>query len=67
MVREVDVRVLGKGLELLNADGGRFEINPLLFAGDTAPVADSEEKSCRLVSEFRRVCERKNLKVNACR
>ena len=24
---EVNVRVLGKGLELLNANGGRFEIN----------------------------------------
>ena len=25
MVREVNVRVLGKGLELLSANGGRFE------------------------------------------
>ena len=39
--------MLGKELELLNANGGRFEINQLLFA-------DSEEK-CRLVSEFGRV------------
>ena len=51
-VREVNVRVLGKGLELLSANGGRFEINLLLFTGDTALVADSEEKLCRLVSEF---------------
>ena len=58
MVREVNVRVLGKGLELLSANGGRFEINPLLFADDTALVADSEEKLCRLVSEFGRKCER---------
>ena len=36
----VNVRVLGKGLELLNANGGRFEINQLLFADDTALVAD---------------------------
>ena len=43
-VREVNVRVLGKGLELLSANGGRFEINQLLFANDTALVADSEEK-----------------------
>ena len=28
--REVNVRVLGKGLELLSANGGRFEINQLL-------------------------------------
>ena len=45
VVREVNVRVLGKGLELLGANGGRFEINQLLFADDTALVADSEE-SC---------------------
>ena len=48
------VRVLGKGLELLSANGSRFEINQLLFADDIALVADSEEKLCRLVSEFGR-------------
>ena len=52
VVREVNVRVLGKGLELLSANGGRFQINQLLFGDDTALVADSEEKLCRLVSEF---------------
>ena len=31
VVREVNVRGLGKGLELLSANGGRFEINQLLF------------------------------------
>ena len=41
-----------------------FEINQLLFADDTALVADSEEKLRRLVSEFVRVCERKKLRVN---
>ena len=55
----------GKGLELLSANGGRFEINQLLFADDTALVADSEEKLCRLVSEFGRVCKRRKLTVNA--
>ena len=54
-VREVNVRVLGKGQELLSANGGRFEINQLLFAHDTALVADSEEKLCRLVCEFGRI------------
>ena len=39
--------MLGKGLELLSANGGRFEINQLLFADDTAI-----EKLCRLMSEF---------------
>ena len=47
----VNVRVLGKGLELQNVNCGRFEINQLLFADDTALVADLE-KLCRLVSEF---------------
>ena len=45
-------------------DGDRFEINQLLFADDTALVADSEEKLCRLVSEFGRVCERRKLIIN---
>ena len=50
VVREVNVRVLGKGLDLLSENGGRFEINQLLFADDTALLADLEEKLCRLVS-----------------
>ena len=64
VVREVNVRVLGKGLELLSANGGRVEIKKLLFAYDTALVAHSEEKLCGLVSEFGRVSERKKLRVN---
>ena len=64
VVLEVNVRVLGKGLELLSANGGRLEINQLLFADDTTLVADSEEKLCRFVSEFGRVCERRKLRVN---
>ena len=46
VVREVNVRVLGKGLELLRAnDGVRFEINQLLFADDTEPVAESVKRA----------------------
>ena len=60
----VNVRVHGKGLQLLSANGGRFEINQLLFVYDTALVADSEEKLRRLVREFRRVCERRKFRVN---
>ena len=56
VVRELNVSVQGKGLKLLWANGGRFEIYQLLFAYDTALVADSE-KLCRLVSEFGRVWE----------
>ena len=43
VVREVNVRVLGKGLELLSANGARFEIHQLLFVDDTGLVADSGE------------------------
>ena len=39
-VREVNVWVLGSGLELLSADGSRFEINQLLFSENSAQVAD---------------------------
>ena len=45
-------------------NGGRFNINQLLFADDTELVTDSE-KLCRLVSEFAEVCERRMLRVNA--
>ena len=41
-----------------------FEINQFSFADDTALVAFSEERLCRLVSEFGRVCERRKLRVN---
>ena len=62
VVQEVNVRVLGKWLELLSANGGTFEINQLLFADDTALVADSEEKLCRLANELGRVYERRKLR-----
>ena len=52
-------------LELLSANGGRLEINQLLFADDAALVADSEDKLCRLVGEFGRVCEKIKLRMNA--
>ena len=35
VVREVNIRVLSKGLELQSANGGRFKVNRLLFADDT--------------------------------
>ena len=44
-----------KGLKLLSVNGDRFEINQLLFADDTALVADSDEKLCRPMSKFGRV------------
>ena len=64
VVRQANVRVIGKGLEFLSANGGMFEINQLFFADDATLVADSGEKLCRLVSEFGRICERRMLRVN---
>ena len=53
----MNVRVLGKNLKLLRRiNNGRFEINQLLIGDDTTLLADSEEKLCKLVSEFGRVC-----------
>ena len=43
VVREVNARVLGKGLELLSVNGSRFEINQLLFSDDSALMADRIE------------------------
>ena len=60
VVRVVNERVLGKVLERLSVNGGRLEINQLLFPDDTALVADSEEKLCRLVDEFGRSYERRS-------
>ena len=45
-----------KWLELLSVNDGRFQINQLLFAVYTALVADLEQKLCKLVTEFGRVC-----------
>ena len=64
VVSEVNIRVLGKGLELLSMNDRRFVINQQLFADDTAVVADSEQKLCRLVAGFGIVCERRKLRVN---
>ena len=64
MLREVNVRVLRKGLELMSANGDRLATNQLLFADDAALVADSEKKLCRLVSELSIVCERRKFRVN---
>ena len=52
---------------MLSAIGGKFEINQLLFhifADNTELVTNSEEKLCRLLSEFGRVRKRRNLRVN---
>ena len=50
--------MLGKGLRLLRANGGRFKINPLLFEDYAVLVADLENL-CRVMSELDRVVRKK--------
>ena len=50
-------------VQLLLANGVRFEIHHLSIADDT-PVADSEDKLCTLMSEFGTVCERRKMRIN---
>lgn len=64
VVREVNARVLGRGLELVGENGQVYEVNLMLFADDTVIVADSKEKLCRLIDEFGKVCDRRKLRVN---
>ncbi len=47
VVREVNARMLGRGLSLVNADGREWNLDQLLFADDTALVADSEARLTR--------------------
>ena len=39
-VREVNVRVLGRGLKLVDGNDNELELNQFLFAEDTVVVAD---------------------------
>ena len=70
MVTEVNARVLGRGLKLVDGNDSEWELNQLLFADATVVVADFElssdfeRKLCQLVTEFGRVCERRKLRVN---
>ena len=64
VVREVNARVLSKGLQLVDGNDNEWELNQMLFVDDTVVVADSERKLCQLVTEFGRVCERRKLRVN---
>ncbi len=64
IVREVDARILYRGVSLVNADGREWNLNQLLLADDMASVAHSEGKLRQLIEEFRRVCRKKKLRVN---
>ena len=40
VVREVNVRVLGRGLALMDGNDNAWQLNQLLFADNTVVVAD---------------------------
>ena len=64
VVREINARLGDRGLGLIGDDRQPWKLNQILFADDTALVADSEEALQQLVTEFGRVCKRRKLKVN---
>ncbi len=41
----MNARVLGRGVELVRVNGENWELSQLLFADDTALVADSEKNN----------------------
>ena len=59
VVREINARVRGRGLKLVDGNDNGWELNQLLFADDTVVVTDSERKLCQLAAEFETVCERR--------
>ena len=64
VLREVNARVLGRGLKLVDGNDNGRELNQLLFVDNTVVVGDSDRKLCWLVTVFGRVCERRKLRVN---
>ena len=57
-------RVNGIGVKLSVGGEREWLLSQLLFADDTALVAESAEQLQCLVSEFGRVCDRRKLRVN---
>ena len=55
------VRGISRGLSPMNADGREWNLNQILFADDTAFVADAEERLKHLVEGFGRVYKRRKL------
>ena len=64
VVREVNARVIGRGLMFIDQGGNNWRVNQLLYADDTVLLGDSKENIQRFLNEFGKVCERRKLKVN---
>ena len=63
-LREVNERVLGKGVELVGWEGYVWRVNQLLYADDRVLIGNSREDLQWLLDEFDIVCKRRKLKVN---
>ncbi len=52
--REVSTRFLGRDLSMVTDDRREWNVNPLLFADDTALMDDLEQRLRQLVDDFGR-------------
>jgi hypothetical protein len=52
VVREVNSRVMEKGVALVSGNGREWQLNQILYADDTALLAYKESKLQSLVTEF---------------
>jgi hypothetical protein len=64
VVRDVNPRVMEKGVALLSDNDREWRFNQILYADDTALLADKESKLQCLVTEFGKLCERRKLSVH---
>ena len=62
-VREVNERVLGRGVELVGHEGDVWKVNQLLYADDTVLFRNSRESLQQLLNEFDNESKRRKLKV----
>ena len=63
VLREMKANVGGVGVEMC-VNGGNWVLNTILFADDTALIAENERDLQKLVNMFDSVCKRRRLKVN---
>ncbi len=61
--REENAILVGRHLNLLSGTGRELNRNQLLFADDTALLADSQERLRQPVKKFWMVCERRKSRV----
>ena len=64
VVREVNARVLGRGLKRVDGNDNEWELNQLLLWMILWWWQTQERKLCQLVTEFGRACERRKLRVS---